>query len=112
MSNQDTTEYELSDEGRSHIQLDDDFRIVMNMRNWQLQKKKVAQSDTKDQKKGDVEWTTFRYYMTLQGCLNDVVHIKTSNIFFNDSQTMLAANAKVIAEICKAFAPKYTITEA
>ena len=111
MTNKDIIEDDLSDEGKSYVQIDADFRVLMGMRNWQLQKKIVAQSDTKAQKKGDIQWSSFRYYMTLQGCLNDLVHIKTSNIFFNDSQTMLAANAKVIAEIRAAFSPHYTVSE-
>lgn len=109
MKQNDEIEFELTDEGKSYIQVDDEFRVLMSLRNWQLQKKTVAQSDTKSQKKGDVSWTAFRYYMTLESCLNDLVHIKTSKVFFNDAQTMLEANAKVIKEISDAFSPTYKI---
>lgn len=106
----DDVDFELADEGKSYIIIDDDMRLVMSPRNWQLQKKLVAGSDTKTQKKGDVSWASFKYYMTLESAINDIIHIKTSKEFFNTAEGLLKANEKVVKEVCKAFSPTYTIT--
>jgi hypothetical protein len=104
-----TKEFELDDEGKSYVQVDDDMRLIMSPRNWQLQKKIIAQSDTKNQKKGDETWISFKYFLTLESALNTIVHIKTAKEFFNDARTMQEANKKVINEIVKAFSPVYEI---
>lgn len=107
----DIIEYELKDDGKSYVQIDDDLRLLMSPRNWQLQKKLVAQSDTKSQNKGDVTWASFKYYMTLQSALKDIIHISTSKEFFNSAQTMLNANERVINKLSKAFSPEYELVE-
>ena len=106
----DDVEYELDDKGKSYVEVGDDLRLLMSHRNWQLQKRMVAQSDTKKQKKGDVNWSSFRYYITLQGALKDIIHIRTSKVFFKDAQGLIDANNKVIKELCQVFSPEYEIT--
>lgn len=100
-------EFDLSDDGKSYVPIDDDTRLLITPRNWQLQKKTVAQSG-KDI--GKVTWIAFRYYVSLQNAINDIVHIKTAQETFRTAQGLIEANRKVIAEISKAFAPEYTIT--
>lgn len=106
---QDEVDFELSEEGKSFVMIGDDMRLTMSPRNWQLQKKMIAQSDTKNQKAGDVTWTSFRYYTRFESALNDIVHINTSKEFFNDARGLLEANAKVIKQLKDAFAPEYEI---
>ena len=105
----DDVEFELDDKGKSYVMIDDDMRLLMSPRNWQLQKRLIAQTDTPSQKKGDVNWTSFKYYITLQGALKDIIHIRTSKIFFNDAQGLVRANNKVITELCQAFSPEFEI---
>ena len=104
-------EYSLDDDGKSYIQVSDDMRLMMSPRNWQLQKKMIAKTDTKKQKAGDISFTSFRYYVSLESALKDIVHIKTAKESFNTAQGLSEANGKVIAELCKAFSPKYVIKE-
>lgn len=104
-------DYELAEEGKSYIVIDDELRLTMSARNWQLQKKLVANTDTKLQKKGDVSWTSFRYYMSLENALKDIIHIKTSKEFFNDAKGLIEANAKVIKQLSKAFNQDYTMVQ-
>lgn len=111
MKHNDDVDFELNDNGKSYVQVDDDLRLIMSPRNWQLQKLLIAQSDTKSQKKGAENWSSFRYYMTLESALKDIVHIKTSKQFFNSAQAMLKANEAVISGLVKAFSPEYTITK-
>lgn len=102
-------EFELEDEARSYIQIDDEMRLAITSRNWQLQKKSIAQSGKNE---GKVTWLAFRYYTSLQNALNDIQHIKLAQQTFKTAQGMLEANHKVLAEISKAFAPQYTINPA
>jgi hypothetical protein len=102
-------EFELADEGKSYVEVDNDLRLLMSPRNWQLQKKLVAQSDTKAQKKGDVNWVSFKYYVTLNSALKDLIHIKMSKEVFNSAETMLKAHEKVINDIKQVFYPEYKI---
>lgn len=107
----DDVDFELNDNGKSYVQVDDDLRLIMSPRNWQLQKLLIAQSDTKSQKKGTETWSSFRYYMTLENALKDIIHIKTSRQFFKSSEGMLKANEAVINSIKEAFSPEYKITK-
>ena len=104
-------DFELNDEGKSFINVSDDMRLTMTARNWQLQKKLIAGSDTKAQKKGDINWSSFRYYMTLESALNDVIHIMTSKESFNDAKGLLQANAKVIKHIVSVFNADYELVK-
>ena len=103
-------EFELDDSGKSYIQFDDELRLLMSPRNWQLQKKLISKEQAKEV--GKVTWQTFRYYMTLQGALKDLVHIKIAKEKFSTVNEFVEANTKVINEIKKAFFPDYTIEEA
>ena len=102
-------DFELNDEGKSFINVSDDMRLVMTARNWQLQKKLIAGSDTKTQKKGDINWSAFRYYMTLDSALNDIIHIMTSKEIFNDAKGLIEADAKVIKHISSVFSANYEL---
>ena len=67
-------EFELDDSGKSYIEVDEDLRLLMTHRNWQLQKKLVAKENARVV--GKVTWQSFRYYTSLNGALKDLVHIK------------------------------------
>jgi hypothetical protein len=103
-------EYELDDGGTSYIQISADMRLLMAHRNWQLQKRFVRGEKSKDANK--VVWTSFRYYMSLESALNDIIQIKTASEVFKDVKGLIAANKKVVEELKKLFYPKYTISEA
>ena len=105
----DKQEFELQDEGKSYVQISDDMRLSMSPRNWQLQKKLVAQSDTNNQSKGDTSWVSFKWYTQLDSALKDIIHINTSKEFFNDATSFIQANNKVINDIKKAFTPDYNL---
>jgi|SRR5215217_5421601 len=102
-------EFELSDDGKSYVPIDDTTRLLITARNWQLQKKNVAKSgeDT-----GKVTWTAFRYYTSLQNALNDIVHIKTAQETFKTAQGLIEANKRVIDGLVKSFSPDYSIAAA
>ena len=99
--------FELADEGKSYIEIDDEFRLLMSPRNWQLQKKIIAKSDTDSQKAGDVSWASFNWFMTLESALKTILHIKVSKTKFNDVQSFLKANEKAIKELSAALSPEY-----
>jgi hypothetical protein len=102
-------EFQLDDNGKSFIIIDETMRLCITPRNWQLQKKKVAGKDSK--KAGEISWEGFRYYVSLQNALNDIVHIMTSAEDFNSVQGLLDANQRVITELSRTLSPKYTINE-
>lgn len=104
------SDYELDDNGKSYIMIDDTTRLTITPRNWQLQKKQVAGNDSKEV--GKVTWTAFRYYVSLQSALNDVIHIKTANENFKSVQELIDANAKVIKELSAALYPEYKLVAA
>lgn len=100
------TEFELDDNGKSYIEIDETMRLSISPRNWQLQKKQTAKIG---KQAGVTTWTAFRYYMTLQGALNDIIHIKTAQENFRSVQGLIDANAKVINNLSQAFSPDYEI---
>ena len=102
-------EFELSDEGKSYVPIDENTRLAITPRNWQLQKKQEALTG---KNAGQVTWTAFRYYVSLESALKDIVHIKTAQESFRTAQGLLEANTKVINELAKAFSPAYKIAEA
>jgi|APLak6261667474_1056061.scaffolds.fasta_scaffold01104_6 hypothetical protein len=103
-------EFELDDNGKSYILIDDTTRLTITPRNWQLQKKQIAGKDSKEV--GKVTWTAFRYYVSLQSALNDVIHIKTAQEDFKSVQELIEANAKVVNALSKSLSPTYVISEA
>lgn len=107
MSEQD---FELNDEAKSYVPIDANMRLAITARNWQLQKRTVAGDDSKNP--GKETWTSFRYYTSFNGALNDIVHIKLAQETFRTAKGMLEANARVIDSLSMAFAPQYTINEA
>ena len=104
------SDYELDDNGKSYIMIDDTTRLTITPRNWQLQKKQVAGEKSKEA--GQVTWTAFRYYVSLQSALNDVIHIKTANENFKSVQELIDANAKVVKELSDALYPDYKLVAA
>lgn len=104
------SDYELDDNGKSYIMIDETTRLTITPRNWQLQKKQVAGEKSKEA--GQVTWTAFRYYVSLQSALNDVIHIKTAQEDFKSVQELIEANAKVISALSKSLSPNYVISEA
>jgi hypothetical protein len=103
-------DFELDDNGKSFVMIDDTLRLCITPRNWQLQKKQIAGKESKEV--GKVSWTAFRYYVSLQSALNDIVHIKTAQEDFKSVQGLIDANAKVINALSKSFSPSYVISEA
>jgi hypothetical protein len=103
-------DFELDDNGKSYVMIDESMRLCITPRNWQLQKKQIAGKDSKEV--GKVSWTAFRYYVSLQSALNDVVHIKTAQEDFKSIQGLIEANAKVISALSKSLSPTYEISEA
>lgn len=99
-------DFELDDNGKSYIPIDENTRLMITPRNWQLQKKNIALSGKKE---GEITWVTFRYYTSLNSALNDIVHIKVAQESFKTVQGLLEANTKVINELCKCFSPQYEI---
>lgn len=100
-------DFELDDNGKSYIMIDDSMRLAISSRNWQLQKKQIALTG---KEAGKVSWIAFRYYTSLQSALNDIVHIKTAQENFKTVQGLIEANTKVINELVEAFSPEYKIT--
>lgn len=96
----------LDDTPKSYIDVADDLRLTISARNWQLQKKTVAQSG---KNKGVTTWSSFRYYTSLQSALNDVVHIGLSKQKFNTLQSFLEAHTRVISSIKEALSPDFII---
>jgi len=105
-------EIELEEVGESHIVIDESMRLLMTTRNFQLQKKIVAKSDTDKQKAGDVSWSSFNWFTSLDSALKTIIRIKVSKQNFNDVQGLIEANAKVINELRQVFLPDYVITKA
>ena len=103
-------DFELSDEGKSFVMINSDMRLTMSPRNWQLQKKTVAKTTTKNQKEGEILWTSFMYFTSFDTALKHTVHINTAREFFKDAQGLAKANAKVIKHLTALFSPEYVIT--
>lgn len=95
-------EYQLEDEGKSFIPIDETTRLAISPRNWQLQKLHKS-------KKGEDTWSAFRYYVSLNNALKDIVHIKLAKESFNSANTFLEASNKVINDISSKFSPSYEI---
>jgi hypothetical protein len=100
-------EFELSDEGKSYVPIDDSTRLAITPRNWQLQKKTVALTG---KNAGTTTWTAFRYYTGLESALKDIVHIKTAQESFRSAQGLIEANQRVIDGLVEAFSPHYHIS--
>jgi hypothetical protein len=105
-------EIELEEVGESYIVIDENMRLLMTTRNFQLQKKIVAKSDTENQKAGDVSWSSFNWFTSLDSAFKTIIRIKVSKHNFNDLQGLVEANTKVINELKQAFLPDYVITKA
>ena len=103
-------EFELDDSGKSFIEVDDELRLLMTHRNWQLQKKLIAKENAKVV--GKVTWQSFRYYTSLNGALKDLVHIKLSREKFSSLHELIEANNRVFEEMKQVFLPDYTIEKA
>ena len=95
-------EYDLEDEGKSFIPIDDSLRLIISPRNWQLQKLHHSK------KEGDV-WASFRYYVSLNSALKDIAHIKLAKESFNSAKTFLEASNRVINDISNKFSPEHEI---
>jgi len=104
------SDYELDDNGKSYIMIDETTRLTITPRNWQLQKKQIAGEKSKEA--GQVSWVAFRYYTSLQNALKDVIHIKTSNENFKSVQELIEANSRVIKELSDALYPDYKLVSA
>jgi len=92
---------ELDDNVKSFIPVTKDLRLSMSPRNWQLQRKRVV--------KGIEEWESFRYYMTLDNAVKDVIHVGLSKENFNSLAAYSEAQHKVIKHIAKQLAPEYKV---
>ena len=92
---------ELDDNGKSYLPINKDMRLTMSPRNWQLQKRRVV--------KEVEEWTAFRYYISLDSALKDIIHINISKENFNSIDSFAQAQNKVIRHITKLFAPEYKV---
>lgn len=101
----DEIEYDLDDEGKSFLPVDDTLRLVMSPRNWQLQKLHHSKKD------GEV-WSSFRYYVSLNSALKDIMHIKLAKESFNSAKSFLAASDAVINDITNKFTPQFKIKKA
>ena len=82
------------------------MRLAISQRNWQLQKLVINQ-EGKDA--GKEQWISFRFYISLESALKDVVHINTSKEKFNSIPTLIRANTTVIEELSKALSPHYKL---
>jgi hypothetical protein len=102
-------EFELEDEAKSYVMIDEEMRLAITPRNWQLQKKSIALSGKNE---GKVTWVAFRYYTSLNSALNDIMHIKMAQETFRTAKGMLEANQRVMDNISKAFDPEYRISKA
>jgi len=102
-------EFELDDNAKSFIDIDDDYRLVMSSRNWQLAKKQVAGEKSKTA--GEITYISFRYYTTLGSAIKDLIHIKLAESKFKTLQGFAEAQQKVINEISAALKPTYEISE-
>ena len=94
---------ELDDNGKSFLPVGKDMRLLLSARNWQLQKKRVV--------KDVEEWSSFRYYVSMDSALKDLIHIGLSKENFNSMDSFLQAQNKVIKNITKLFAPEFKVTK-
>ena len=92
---------ELDDNVKSFIPVTKELRLSLSPRNWQLQRKRVV--------KGIDEWKSFRYYMTLESAVKDVIHVGLSKENFNSLATYAEAQNRVIKYIAKQLSPEYKI---
>lgn len=102
-------DFELSDEAKSYLPIDDVLRLAIIPRNWQLQRKSVAREGAKA---GQVTWSAFRYYVSMESALKDIVHIKVAQQTFRTAQGLVEANTRVINDLCKALSPSYKMEAA
>jgi hypothetical protein len=102
-------EFELTDEAKSYLPIDQDLRLAITGRNWQLQKRNIAGNDSKTP--GKETWASFRYYTSLKSALTDIVHIKVAQETFRSAQGLIEANTRVIDGICKALSPKLEVLQ-
>ena len=94
---------ELDDNGKSFLPVGKDMRLLLSARNWQLQKKRVV--------KDVEEWSSFRYYVSMDSALKDLMQIGLSKENFNSMDSFLQAQNKVIKNITKMFSPEYKLTK-
>ena len=99
---------DLDDVGESYISINDNMRLLISPRNWQLQKKVVAKENSKVA--GKVSWVSFRYYVSLSSAINDIIHISVAKELFKDVNGLIVATNKVVQDLQEKFSPTYTIS--
>jgi hypothetical protein len=92
---------ELDDNVKSFIPVTKDMRLSMSPRNWQLQRKRMN--------KGVEEWEGFRYYMTLENAVKDIIHVGISKENFDSLASYAQAQNKVLKHIAKQLSPEYKL---
>lgn len=96
-------EYELEDDGKSFLPVDDTLRLLVSPRTWQLQKLNVSKKDNSE------TWQSFRYYTSLNNALKDIIHIRLAKESFNSAKTFLEASERVINDVAQKFSPQYEV---
>lgn len=92
---------DLDDTGKSFIPVTKDLRLSLSLRNWQLQRRRTN--------KGVEEWEGYRFYMTLDSAIKDIIHVGISKENFDSLSSYAAAQNKVIKHLVKQLAPEYKL---
>ena len=97
---------EETDIPKSYIDVDENYRLALSGRNWQIQSKSVPLTG---KLAGKPIYTSFSHHMSLESALTTLMRIKLSKEKFNTLQGLVEANNRVLASINEALSPTYKL---
>jgi len=93
------------------IPVGDDRRIEFVTHEVQVQRKSIAQSNTKTQKKGDVNWIPYKFCSTIGGAIRCLEHEMYATSDAEGVEACMKEVQRVLDKLSTAIKPRFEIRE-
>ena len=92
------------------LPINEDRRIEFTKHEVQLQKRQIAQTDTKKFKKGEESWVAYKFCSTIGGAIRCMEHEMYADSGAETLEECIQTVAEVLDTLSAVLKPEYTIT--
>ena len=86
------------------FEINEDYRLKSDSRQWSLQRRSV------DSKTGETNWTSIRYYSTIQGSVTASYGYFQRQIEADNITEFMAKSNSLLVDFSNIFSPQLTVT--